>query len=76
MRLRTFLKEQQKQGKLIFGTHSSPASMTTCIVTDYQKRHIHFIDGTNGGYASASVELKEQMKQFYRHNLKNSTRAK
>jgi hypothetical protein len=38
--------------------------MTTCFVTDYQKKHVHFIDGTNGGYASASVELKEQMKQL------------
>jgi|AntRauTorcE11897_2_1112592.scaffolds.fasta_scaffold03627_4 hypothetical protein len=63
-RLRSYLKKEFKNRKLIFGTHSSPASMTTCFVTDYQKKHVHFIDGTNGGYASASVELKEQMKQL------------
>jgi len=31
---------------------------------------VHFIDGTNGGYASASVELKEQLKQFKEQNQK------
>lgn len=62
--LRAYLKRQHEAGKLVFGTHSSPASMTTCFVTDYQGKHVHFIDGTNGGYASASVELKEQMKQL------------
>lgn len=67
-RLRAFLKQQHQQGTLVFGTHSSPASMTTCFVTDYQKKHVHFIDGTNGGYASASVELKKQIKQLKRQN--------
>ncbi|WP_340103132.1 DUF3095 family protein [Rhodohalobacter sp. 8-1] len=64
IRLRSYLKAQYRKGNLVFGTHSSPASMTTCFVTDYQKMHVHFIDGTNGGYASASVELKEQLKQL------------
>lgn len=68
-RLRDYLKTQHDRGNLIFGTHASPASMTTCFVTDYQKKHVHFIDGTNGGYASASVELKEQMKQLNKQNL-------
>jgi len=69
-RLRAFLLKQHQAGNLVFGTHSSPASMTTCFVTDYQKKHVHFIDGTNGGYASASVELKEQLKQFNEQNQK------
>lgn len=68
-RLRAYLKTEHEKGNLVFGTHSSPASMTTCFVTDYQKRHIHFIDGTDGGYASASVELKEQLKRLNRQNL-------
>lgn len=62
--LRAFLKEQYEKGQAVYGTHSSPASMTTCFVSDYQKNHVHFIDGTNGGYASASVELKKQLKQL------------
>jgi len=70
VRLRAFLEKQHQKGNLVFGTHSSHASMTTCLVTDYQKNHVHFIDGTNGGYASASVELKEQLKQFKEQNQK------
>lgn len=62
--LRSYLEDQYSKGKLVFGTHSSPASMTTCFVTDYQGQHIHFIDGTEGGYAAASVELKEQLKEL------------
>lgn len=62
--LRKYLQTQYRNGTLVFGTHSSPASMTTCFVTAYQKKHVHFIDGTNGGYASASVELKEQVNQL------------
>jgi hypothetical protein len=69
-RLRAFLAEQHQKENLVYGTHSSPASMTTCFVTDYQKNHVHFVDGTNGGYASASVELKEQLKQFNGQNQK------
>ena len=68
--LRTYLEEHNKRGDLVFGTHSSPASMTTCFVTDYQGQHIHFIDGTEGGYAAASVELKEQVKQLNKRSTK------
>lgn len=75
-RLRSYFVSQHKKGLLIFGTHASPASMTTCFVTDYQKKHVHFIDGTDGGYASASVELKEQMKQFTKRIQKQKSIAK
>jgi len=64
LQLRAFLQKKYENGSLAFGLHSSPAAMTTCFVTDYQGQHIHFIDGTNGGYASASVELKQQLKDL------------
>lgn len=60
--LRSYLKKKHRENKLVFGTHSSPAAMTTCFVTDYQGKHVHFIDGTEGGYAMAAMELKQQMK--------------
>ena len=74
-KLRSFLENQRQKGKLVYGTHSSPASMTTCFVTDYHKKHVHFIDGTDGGYASASVELKQQMKQLNTQNKKQNVNA-
>lgn len=61
-KLRSYLTDQYRNGNVVFGTHSSPASMTTCFVKSYQGNHIHFIDGTNGGYAAASVELKQRLK--------------
>lgn len=63
-KLREFLTLQFQEGRAVFGTHSSPASLTTCYITNYSKHHVHFIDGTDGGYASASVELKQQVKQL------------
>lgn len=72
-KLRAYLKQQHEAGKLFFGTHSSPASMTTCFVTDYQGKHVHFIDGTDGGYASASVELKDQMKQLQKNKVQKES---
>lgn len=61
-KLRSYLADQYRDGTVVFGTHSSPASMTTCFVKSYQGNHIHFIDGTDGGYAAASVELKQRLK--------------
>ena len=62
--LRGFLNQQFREGRAVFGTHASPASLTTCYITNYSKNHVHFIDGTEGGYASASVELKRQINQL------------
>ncbi|REL38184.1 DUF3095 domain-containing protein [Rhodohalobacter sp. SW132] len=64
LKLRAFLEDEHQKGNVVFGLHKSPAAMTTCFVTDYQGQHIHFIDGTNGGYAAASVELKKQLNRL------------
>ncbi len=63
-KIRSFLEKHNKKGNVVFGLHASPAAMTTCYVINYEGQHIHFIDGTEGGYARASVELKQQMKEF------------
>lgn len=63
-KIRSFLEKHNEKGNVVFGLHASPAAMTTCFVTNYKGQHIHFVDGTEGGYARASVELKQQMKEF------------
>jgi len=59
-RLRAVLENMKSDGKLIFGLHSSKKALITCIVTNYNKDHVHFLDGADGGYALAALELKKQ----------------
>ena len=34
--------------------------MSTCLVFQYEKEHVHFVDGDDGGYAHAARALKER----------------
>lgn len=45
---------------LRWGVHVSPAALLTCAVRDYGTDHIHFVDGSDGGYALASLDLKKR----------------
>lgn len=60
-KLSSRLEKHRRKGNIAFGLHVSPASLITCIVTDYDHAHVHFLDGANGGYAMASRELKQQL---------------
>ncbi|MAL17486.1 MAG: hypothetical protein CL670_15150 [Balneola sp.] len=60
LELTKFLDNLFQNKKLAYGIHSSFAAMVTCYVKSYQKDHIHFVDGTDGGYAKASQELKNR----------------
>lgn len=64
MQLTAFLDEMFQKKKLAYGVHPSFAAMVTCYVRSYQSNHIHFVDGTDGGYAKASQELKNRRKQL------------
>lgn len=64
MDLTTFLEELYQKKKIAYGVHPSFAAMVTCYVRSYQSNHIHFVDGTDGGYAKASQELKNRRKQL------------
>jgi hypothetical protein len=60
MELCQYLDEQFRSGRLAYGSHSSFAAIVTCYVRKYQSNHVHFVDGTDGGYAKASQELKNR----------------
>ncbi|MDR9415983.1 MAG: DUF3095 family protein [Gracilimonas sp.] len=64
MDLTAFLEDLFKKKKLAYGVHPSFAAMVTCYVRSYQSDHIHFVDGTDGGYAKASQELKNRRKKL------------
>jgi len=64
--IRRSLQTWHDQGQLAFGTHSSKSALITCAVGDYDSNHIHFVDGSDGGYALAAKELKAQLQALLR----------
>jgi hypothetical protein len=60
--LTALLEEGHKAGTLYYGLHRSDSSLITCFVDDISDgKHIHFVDGSAGGYALAAKQLKTQM---------------
>lgn len=55
------LAEMHAQGHLAYGLHQSPQALLTCLVHSYTGEHVHFVDGSNGGYAMAARGLKQQL---------------
>ena len=61
--IRAMLEDLRARGKVYFGLHESGAALMTCFVYDVSDgKHIHFVDGDNGGYAIAAKQLKAQLK--------------
>jgi hypothetical protein len=60
--LRSYLEGQRLEGRLVYGMHKSSEALVTCIVFSYDGNHVHFVDGSDGGYAMAARGLKEQLR--------------
>lgn len=60
--LQDYLEREFQDGYLVFGMHQSRAALVTCIVQSYNANHLHFVDGSDGGYALAAQGLKAQLK--------------
>ena len=62
-KIENLLSEAHQKGEIYYGIHVSNQALMTCLVfSASQGRHIHFIDGGDGGYAMAATQLKSQMK--------------
>ena len=55
-----FLDEMEQRGDIEFGWFASKSSIMSCYVRDRQDRHIHFVDGADGGYTKAAGMLKSK----------------
>jgi hypothetical protein len=61
-RIDMFLRAEHGAGQLFFGTHHSRDALMTCLVFSLEhSRHVHFIDGAEGGLTLAARELKRQI---------------
>ena len=55
-----FLSTLETAGEIFFGHHSSKESVMTCYIENRNAKHIHFIDGSEGGYTEAAKALKQK----------------
>jgi hypothetical protein len=62
-----YLQDLEIEGVLLFGHFISKESVMTCYIENRNDRHIHFVDGADGGYTEASKELKAKLKTLV-HN--------
>jgi hypothetical protein len=61
--IEAYLAGLHAAGKVVYGTHVADRAMMTCLVFSLeQSRHVHFIDGADGGYAVAALQLKAQLR--------------
>jgi hypothetical protein len=58
--LDAWLEERYARGELVYGLHVTDRAHMTCLVFDYSGRHLHFIDGADGGLFSAAKAFKER----------------
>jgi len=55
-----WLEVRYRKGELCYGMHVTDRAHMTCLVFSYSGRHLHFIDGADGGLFLAAKEFKER----------------
>jgi len=60
-RLIAYLEERRMKKECVYGIHSSPSALITCLISKRAGEHFHFVDGSEGGYAMAAAAMKEQL---------------
>lgn len=68
-RLQAFLEEEYRERRLVYGMQKSREALVTCIVQSYTGNHLHFVDGSDGGYALAARELKQRLDTVLRAGI-------
>ncbi|MEP3279627.1 MAG: DUF3095 domain-containing protein [Stappiaceae bacterium] len=61
--IENLLVQAYKDGIAEYGLHRQGTALLTCIATGLTNgKHVHFLDGAEGGYAQASADLKRHKK--------------
>ena len=58
--LDAWLAERYAKGELVYGLHVTNRAHMTCLVFNYSGKHLHFIDGADGGLFLAAKAFKER----------------
>ncbi len=59
-KLTGYLEERSAAGDLMYGMHLSDRALLTCVVFEQAGAQVHFVDGADGGYAMAALDLKNK----------------
>jgi hypothetical protein len=59
--LTAWLEDRYARGELVYGLHVSDRAHMTCLVFDYSGRHLHFVDGADGGFFLAAADFKKRV---------------
>ena len=60
--IRAHLDARTARGELNYGIHVADTALMTCLVESARdSRHVHFIDGGDGGYTMAAREMKTRI---------------
>ncbi|HSA79519.1 MAG TPA: DUF3095 domain-containing protein [Geminicoccaceae bacterium] len=61
--IEAYLAGLHAAGRIVYGIHQASRAMMTCLVFSLEQgRHVHFIDGADGGFAFAALQLKAQLR--------------
>jgi hypothetical protein len=58
--LETVLNKMEADGEIFYGLYVSKESVMSCYVGNLRDRHIHFVDGAEGGYTKAAGVIKQK----------------
>ena len=58
IKLISALDKMEAEGEITYGVHISTSSIMSCYVRDMKNAHIHFVDGSHGGYTMAAKQIK------------------
>lgn len=58
--LEVWLAERYARRELVYGVHVTNRAHMTCLVFNYSGKHLHFIDGADGGLFLAAKQFKER----------------
>lgn len=62
--LQKALNEMENDQEILYGLFVSSESVMSCYVRDLEDDHIHFVDGSEGGYTKAASVLKQKLKNI------------